>query len=399
MQEITVHVVKYADRENLVMRYVDPMTGKQVQRTTRTAKQRVAEKVAAKWEAELREGRYNATSKLSWADFRELYDEQKLSTLAPGSAKAAHGAFNHLEQIISPRRLASLTPAVLSEFQTKLRQTGIRDTTITGVLGHLQAALRWAVSQGILVRAPIVHKPKRASGVDRAMRGRPITLEEFERMFEAVPRVRKHEPEKWQRLLTGLWLSGLRISEALALSWDEDAEIAVMLTGEYPKLRIWGEAQKSGRDQLLPITRDFGEFLLAVPTEARHGLVFGIEGPTPGEPLSTKRASRYISAFGEKAGVVVNKADRKFASAHDLRRAFGTRWSKHVMPATLKLLMRHSSIETTLRYYVEQDADDVAASLWKVQGEQGTNSGTTGTMDIQPAPHLETVPTGKTIAR
>jgi hypothetical protein len=27
--------------------------------------------------------------------------------------------------------------------------------------------------------------------------------------------------------------------------------------------------------------------------------------------------------------------------------------------------MRHQSIETTLKYYVEQDADDVADELWR----------------------------------
>lgn len=36
-----------------------------------------------------------------------------------------------------------------------------------------------------------------------------------------------------------------------------------------------------------------------------------------------------------------------------------------VRPLTLKALMRHKSIETTLRYYVDQDADDVAAELWQ----------------------------------
>jgi integrase len=44
----------------------------------------------------------------------------------------------------------------------------------------------------------------------------------------------------------------------------------------------------------------------------------------------------------------------RYATAHDLRRAFGTRWSKRVMPATLQKLMQHASIETTMRYYVEQ---------------------------------------------
>jgi len=35
-------------------------------------------------------------------------------------------------------------------------------------------------------------------------------------------------------------------------------------------------------------------------------------------------ASRMISRIGELAKVVVNKQEEKFASAHDLRRSFGT---------------------------------------------------------------------------
>jgi integrase len=81
--------------------------------------------------------------------------------------------------------------------------------------------------------------------------------------------------------------------------------------------------------------------------------------------MTAKRVCRIISDIGRKAGVVVNKAENKFATAHDLRRSFGTRWASRVKPATLQLLMRHQSIETTLKYYVEQDADDVADELWR----------------------------------
>jgi len=66
--------------------------------------------------------------------------------------------------------------------------------------------------------------------------------------------------------------------------------------------------------------------------------------------------------------VVVNKAEGKFASAHDLRRTFGTRWARRVMPATLQLLMRHQSIETTMKYYVDLDADELGDDLWKQFG-------------------------------
>ena len=74
-----------------------------------------------------------------------------------------------------------------------------------------------------------------------------------------------------------------------------------------------------------------------------------------------------ISRIGEKAKVVVNKADGKYASAHDFRRAFGTRWAMKVKPMLLQKLMRHNSIETTMRYYVELDVDDMAEELWKTE--------------------------------
>ena len=60
--EIEVRVVKYPDRKYLMMRYIDPITGKQIARSTRTTKRWEAERLAAKWEAELREGRYYDTT-------------------------------------------------------------------------------------------------------------------------------------------------------------------------------------------------------------------------------------------------------------------------------------------------------------------------------------------------
>ena len=54
INEVRVHVVKYPDRDNLVMRYRDPFSGKQVQRSTGTTNKRDAGKAAGKWEAELK---------------------------------------------------------------------------------------------------------------------------------------------------------------------------------------------------------------------------------------------------------------------------------------------------------------------------------------------------------
>ena len=46
------------------------------------------------------------------------------------------------------------------------------------------------------------------------------------------------------------------------------------------------------------------------------------------------------------------------------------RFLLHVRPEAGQLLMRHRSIETTLKYYVAQDADQIADELWKDFSEE-----------------------------
>jgi integrase len=109
------------------------------------------------------------------------------------------------------------------------------------------------------------------------------------------------------------------------------------------------------------IPPDFAEWLLQTPEAERVGRVFGIE-------KDANKAAGIIAKIGKKAHVVVAKdADKgtvKYASAHDLRRSFGTRWASKVKTPVLQRLMRHRNIATTLKYYVSLDADDVAADLW-----------------------------------
>ena len=119
------------------------------------------------------------------------------------------------------------------------------------------------------------------------------------------------------------------------------------------------------------MTPDFAQWLLQTPQSQRSGPVFDL-GDQPGRQRTTSNAGRVLGAIGEKAGVKANAT--KFASAHDLRRSFGTRWSSRVKPATLRALMRHASIDTTLRYYVSQDSDDIAAELWAGLGNSLGNS-------------------------
>jgi integrase len=357
MHEINVKVSKHDHRRYYVMWYVDPVTEKRIQKSTKKTTLREAERAAGEWETELRSESSLPDRRITWEAFVRRYDAEKLSALSPRTQDATDTAFNHLENLIGPKRLMGVTAEALSSFQAKLRDRGLAETSIHTHLRHIRAALSWAEKVGLLAKVPKIDMPKAAKG-QTLMRGRPITLEEFERMLTAVPKVRQRQPDRWQRYLRGLWLSGLRLGESLIVSWEVDAPFAIDLTGKHPRFRIYAEAHKGRRDVLLPMTPDFATFLLETPEEERHGHVFRIGAK------SRNRVGHVISKIGREAKVVIDKAKNQFASAHDLRRSFGTRWAKDVMPATLQRLMRHQNIDTTMKYYVDQDADDIAAKLW-----------------------------------
>ena len=118
-------IVDYA-REFLYMRYKDPVTGKYVTRSTEVPRdganaRKAAAKVAAKWEAELEDGRYKAPSKVTWAELRQRYEDEVLPGLTPTTALKVAAMFNAVEQHVNPLRLADLTADRISLLQKALR--------------------------------------------------------------------------------------------------------------------------------------------------------------------------------------------------------------------------------------------------------------------------------------
>ena len=122
------------------------------------------------------------------------------------------------------------------------------------------------------------------------------------------------------------------------------------LSGRRPMLRIPAEAEKGNRGSTAP--DDAG---------LRHAACRACQKPSDGAGCSSClppteadarhlpcEVSRIVSAIGKAADIVVDERTkgeetvRKFASAHDLRRAFGKRWSTKLTPTQLRELMRHA---------------------------------------------------------
>ena len=379
-QHIIVKVVKYGDRKNLLLSYSDPRTGKRVTRSADTAVRREAERAAAKWEDELREGSYKKTSNCSWEAFRERYERQVHQEQAPKTLSKVISVFNAVEQIASPRRLADLDDQRLIYLKDELlRSRSV--STVASYLAHVRSALNTAVEWDMLSPPPKMPKVKRTKGV-KLMRGRAVTAVEFERMIAATSQVvGEQAAPSWQFLLRGFWTSGLRLNEACDLYWDGYRGHTLDLEGKRPMFIIRGALEKGRRDRRLPMAPEFAELLATVPVEAQRGRIFQPDARRTGAAApQVHRIGETVADIGKQAGVVVDADPRtgtptKFASAHDLRRAFGYRWAKRVMPAVLQKLMRHASIQTTMQYYVDLEADDVADVLWAASSNTFSNSG------------------------
>lgn len=387
MSEIKVTVSNYG-RKFLYMRYKDPLTGKNVAKSTGTANMKDAVKIAAKWEAELQEGRYKPASKVTWAEFRERYETERLPALAENTANKVGSVFNAIEELVGVDKLSKLDSAQISKFQKRLREERkIAEATIKGMLAHLKACLNWAKKVKLLNEVPEIEMPTRVRG-SKMMKGRGITGEEFDRIVakteDVVNEGGRADPgaiERHKRFLRGLWWSGLRLGEAIDLSWDEPGHITVDMSGQYPMFLIPGDKQKSGQDQILPMAPEFAAMLLETPEAERTGRVFtlGVRRPQAGPLLLM--VSRTIARMGTLAGVIVNQKPKKFASAHDFRRSFGERWATRVMPPVLQQMMRHSDIHTTMKYYVGQNSQKAAAEIYaafakRADAPTSTNSNT-----------------------
>lgn len=122
----------------------------------------------------------------------------------------------HLKPRFGQYRLKAITAATLQEYANKLKMDGLAKHSISGILSVFGAALDYAVEPlHYLPANPMryVKYPK----VEKKPRERIIlTLEEWQQIIDKFPAgSRYHIP-----LMIGFY-TGLRISEAFALTWDD----------------------------------------------------------------------------------------------------------------------------------------------------------------------------------
>ena len=382
------------------LRYFCPIERKEIRISTGTRDQAEAEQQIRELEAKLILGidakpdakRIMGSPQMPWEEFREQYRAIYLSGLRNASQADSESRLDIAERIIKPRTLGDLNDRdTLESLQAKMlagegrlnRKNGkpvvIRRSphTVKSNMATVIAALNWACRRGWLPAVPIIDKIKTSKL--RAMKGRPITTEEFERMLAKTPSVVGIEAaDSWKYVLRGLWSSALRLDELMNVSWDDENAIRpVWHQGRHPVLFIPAALQKNDTEEAIPLLPWFEEVLLEIPEEVRSGWVFNPESlqsivkrkPRHGRP-NAEWVGKIISRIGKAAGVKVHSGDKasgrpeKFASAHDLRRSCAERLlDAGISPEAVTRVLRHASFETTRRHYAPGDVQRVAMQI------------------------------------
>ena len=331
-KRVKVWVAHFADRPTLQLQWFDPATGRRKTRSSRTRCPRAAEAARVDLEADLNAGRYSEPARLPWQGFVKLLERDHLPGVRPSTRTNYRMALAHFGRLVAPGTLRAVTQRSVARYATALREEGKEPSTIRVYLAFLHAALSWGVPDLLPAVPPFpeIRVPRKTP--------EPVAPELAERLLEAADR------QERAFLLCG-WLAGLRRNEALELEWQRGGAVPWLDPHRTPHPRIWlpAEAVKGAEDQWVALHPELWAALDALPR--RGPKVFRFTGARG--PLTPSGVSQLITGLARRAGVRL--------SMKSLRRGFACRLAARVPAQTLKKVMRHADVRTTLEFYANVD--------------------------------------------
>ena len=347
---VNVTVRKRPDTGYYQLRAISPLNGKELRRSAKTTSLKEAMKAAAAWEAELEQGIY--TRRMTWEQLSVRFADEYLPRLKANSKTTMRATLTAFGKFVEPQAgISSITGSTISQWTARLRQDGLRESTIARHLRCLKCILNWAVSTELMARRPSITMPANTNK-KRFLKGRALTEADFALLCQTADRINP----TFTPLLNLLWLSGLRISEAYRLSFDAGPNQVDLANRRFVFLAA---GQKSGHDETIPLLPELHDWLASLGRNS--GPV--VSPLVNGKPVTLDTTKRQISAIGAASGIVTGGDGGKHVTAHDLRRSFGTRWALRVHPLVLKKLMRHETLDTTLRFYVDLDDSQITEAI------------------------------------
>lgn len=307
-------------RGNIWYAYIrDPQTGRQITKSLKTTSQREAKRLHALMLVEMgKHGAEAVRGKLTFADLMDKYLEwsranKKSYRRDLTSAKALLAKFRGV-------KLGAITPLMIEQYKAERSGDGLTNSSINRELALLKHAFNQASRWGLY------HGANPMKGVtmlrENPPRLRYLTPDEFKRLHDAAP-------AHLQPILLMLVSTGLRLGEALGLTWEAvDLENGMLHVAD----------SKAGRPRDVPLPSQLRAVLADIKGRSQGPAVFTYRG---------KSLSDVRSGFARAC----RSAGIENFRLHDLRHTFASWQAMAGTPIrTLQELLGHRTITMTMRY-------------------------------------------------
>jgi integrase len=251
-------------------------------------------------------------------------------------------------------RLAEIEPQHVKDYAAKVAASGVSANTVRLYLAPLKALLATAREDGVIRSNPCAGvriAVREEVDDDGAAKVKAPTVEEYGRLIAALP-------EHWRLLGEFLGETGLRIGEAIALTWaDLDLGASrVQVRRRFYRGRFGPPKSKYGR-RLVPISEAMGQRLWAERSKRRaHDDAFVFVSARGQMVDHSNFCSRIFKPAAKAAGI-------EWATIHSLRHYCATRlFTLGFNAKQAQVWLGHHSPAFTLSVYVHLLSDDLPPS-------------------------------------
>lgn len=255
------------------------------------------------------------------------------------------------------RLVTELTPSDIAALIRRLEADGKAASTIKRYLAPLSGAYKVAVRDGLVQSSPVQKLLPHEQPRGRAKEMRCLSRDEITSLLASTRSQNGLEENlRWKALFTTLVFTGLRISEALALTWDDITDDGVV---------VRESKTPAGRRTvlLIPAVR---RLLAELRLSQGPGVEF-VFSTHEGAPLGRNKALKILGATCRRAGI-------QRCSLHELRHTFASILiAQGELPTLVAKQMGHADPSVTMKTYAhlfeEQASTD--AALERLQATMG----------------------------
>lgn len=330
-----------------------------------------AEKFAESKQQEVRQGKGDAPQPVS---LKAFYDEHKQLMAGNVAAKTLHMQLATLKLLAGSvgweRPILRITAKDIERFRSKRIGTGIAPATANREVKTLRRLFNLAI-----VRSYLPQGANPCSGVSLLKIGRKRPTYCPPRDFEAL--AGKAKDAMWRAMLVVMYTTGLRLREAMNLTWG-DIDFAagqVHVTRRKADGFVQAWTPKDHEMRSIPVPQRAIDLLSRWQTLAPEGCPYVFMDQGRWDYYRQHVLSKTWRAGQDLSNNVLRRFQRICRKVgvgpytiHDMRRSCITNWAKELPIHVVQQLAGHSDIKTTQQFYLSVRSEDVDRAQ-KVQQE------------------------------